>query len=75
MYGRGHLMDNVFTERLWRSLKCQCVYLHAFETGSQLRASPGKRIGHYNARRPHSRLSWRATDEAYGADETTRWAA
>jgi putative transposase len=38
MDGRGRWMDNVFIERLWRSLKCECVYLHAFETGSELRA-------------------------------------
>jgi putative transposase len=35
MDGRGRWMDNVFIERLWRSLKYECVYLHAFETGSE----------------------------------------
>ena len=38
MDGRGRWMDNVFIERLWRSMKYECVYLHAFETGSELRA-------------------------------------
>ena len=38
MDGRGRWMDNVFIERLWRSLKYECIYLHAFETGSALRA-------------------------------------
>ena len=38
MDGRGRWMDNVFIERLWRSLKYECIYLHAFETGSKLRA-------------------------------------
>ena len=38
MDGRGRWMDNVFIERLWRSLKYECVYLHAFETGSEARA-------------------------------------
>lgn len=38
MDGRGRWMDNVFIERLWSSLKYECVYLHAFETGSELRA-------------------------------------
>ena len=38
MDGRGRWMDNVFIERLWRSLKYECVYIHAFETGSELRA-------------------------------------
>ncbi|AJP73466.1 hypothetical protein TS85_19250 [Sphingomonas hengshuiensis] len=42
MDGTGRWMDNVFIERLWRSLKYECVYLHAFETGSELRlASAG----------------------------------
>jgi putative transposase len=38
MDGRGRWMDNVFVERLWRTLKYECVYLHAFETGSELPA-------------------------------------
>ena len=41
MDGRGRWMDNVFIERLWRSLKYECVYLHAFETGSGARAGLG----------------------------------
>ena len=42
MDGRGRWMDNVFIERLWRSLKYECVYLHASETGSELRAGLGR---------------------------------
>jgi putative transposase len=54
-------MDNVFIERLWRSLKYECVYLHAFETGSGLRAGVLARwIGYYNARRPHCSLGGQA---------------
>ena len=41
-------MDNVFIERLWRSLKYECIYLHAFETGSELRAGLTNWIGYYN---------------------------
>lgn len=52
--GRGRWMDNVFIERLWRSLKYECVHLHAFETGSEPRAGLPKWIGPYNTRRPHS---------------------
>ncbi len=59
MDGRGRWMDNVFIERLWRSLKYECVYLYAFETGSELRAGLAKWIGYYNARRPHSSLGAR----------------
>jgi putative transposase len=75
MDGRGRWMDNVFIERLWRSLKYECVYLHAFETGSELRAGLSRWIGYYNARRPHSTLEGRTPDEAYGAMKTERLAA
>ena len=75
MDGRGRWMDNVFIERLWRSLKYECVYLHAFETGSELRAGLTKWIGYYNAGRPHSALKGRTPDDAYGADVVTRLAA
>jgi putative transposase len=75
MDGRGRWMDNVFIERLWRSLKYECVYLHAFETGSELRAGLSKWIGYYNARRPHSALARQTPDEAYGVNEMERLAA
>jgi putative transposase len=65
MDGRGRWMDNVFIERLWRSLKYECVYIHAFETGSELRAGLTRWIGYYNADRPHSALAGRTPDEAY----------
>jgi putative transposase len=67
MDGRGRWMDNVFIERLWRSLKYECVYLHAFETGSELRAGLLRWIGYYNTRRPHSSLGGMTPDEAYAA--------
>ena len=75
MDGRGRWMDNVFIERLWRSLKYECIYLHAFETGSALRPGLANWIGYYNTRRPHSGLDGRTPDEAYGADAVTRLAA
>jgi putative transposase len=65
MDGRGRWMDNVFIERLWRSLKYECVYLHAFETGSELRAGLGRWITYYNTQRPHSGLAGRTPAEAY----------
>jgi putative transposase len=65
MDGRGRWMDNVFIERLWRSLKYECVYLYAFETGSQLRTGLSKWVTYYNARRPHSSLGGGTPDEAY----------
>ena len=78
MDGRGRWMDNVFIERLWRSLKYECVYLHAFETGSELRIGLARWIGYYNDRRPHSSLKGRIPNEAYDAmavDEQLRLAA
>jgi len=66
MDGRGRWMDNVFIERLWRSLKYECVYLNAFETGSELRVGLAGWFGYYNGSRPHSALLGQTPDEAYG---------
>lgn len=65
MDGKGRWMDNVMIERLWRSLKYECVYLNAFETGGQAREGIGGWIEYYNQRRPHSSLDGRTPDEAY----------
>ena len=65
MDGRGRWMDNVFIERLWRSLKYECVFLNAFETGGEARAGIGRWIDFYNRRRPHSALGDRTPEEAY----------
>ena len=51
---RGRWMDNVFIERLWQSLKYECVFLNAFETGTEARTGIGCWIGCYNSDRPHS---------------------
>jgi putative transposase len=75
MDGRGRWMDNVFIERLWRSLKYECVYLHAFETGSELRAGLSRWIGYYNVGRPHSALEGWTPDEAYRVARRERVAA
>ena len=56
MDGRGRWLDNVFIERLRRSLKYECVYLNAFETGSEARAGIRKWIAFYNRLRPHTAL-------------------
>ena len=52
-------------ERLWRSLKYECVYLQAFETGSQARTGIGGWIGYYNTSRPHSAFDGRTPEEVY----------
>ena len=54
MDGKGRCLDNIFIERLWRSLKYECVYLHAWETGSQAKAGVGRWIAFYNHHRPHT---------------------
>jgi len=66
MDGRGRWIDNRFIERLWRSLKYECVYLHAFETGSEARRGIGAWIGYYNRERPHSGIGGLTPNEAYG---------
>ena len=71
MDGRGRWMDNVFIERLWRSLKYECVFMNAFETGSETRAGIGRWIGYYNADRPHSTFDGRTPDEAYAMQPHT----
>ena len=54
MDGKGRFLDNIFVERLWRSLKYECVYLHACETGSEARAGIRKWMEFYNHKRPHT---------------------
>lgn len=65
MDGKGRWMDNVMIERLWRSLKYECIYLHAFESGNQVRQGLKHWIELYNCRRPHSSLDDKTPDEAY----------
>jgi putative transposase len=66
MDGKGAWRDNVFVERLWRSIKYEEVYLRAYANVPEARASIGRYIdGFYNVRRPHSSLDRRTPDEAY----------
>jgi len=65
MDGRGRWRDNVYVERFWRSVKYECVYLRAFETGSEAREGIGRWIRFYNERRPHSTHGIQTPDEAY----------
>ena len=65
MDGRGRWMDNIFIERLWRSLKYECVYLNAFETGSEARQGIGHWIDLYNSERPHSAHAGATPEEVY----------
>ncbi|MFH3478636.1 IS3 family transposase [Xanthobacter variabilis] len=65
MDGRGAWRDNVVVERLWRSVKYEEVYLHAYACVSEARRSIGRYLGFYNARRPHSSLGGRTPDQTY----------
>ena len=65
MDGKGAWRDNRMIERLWRSLKYECVYLNAFETGSEMRAGIGRWLDYYNAERPHSTHGLLTPNEAY----------
>jgi putative transposase len=67
MDGRGAWRDNIFVERLWRSIKYEEVYLHAYESVSQARAGIARYIGFYNAIRPHTSLDKKTPDEFYFA--------
>jgi len=65
MDGRGAWRDNVFVERLWRSVKYEEVYLRAYDTASEARTSIGRYLDFYNRRRPHSSLDGATPDQAY----------
>ena len=65
MDGKGSWRDNVFVERLWRSVKYEEVYLRAYETVSDARTSIGRYLSFYNSRRPHSSLDRQTPDAVY----------
>src|SRR6202022_2407506 len=67
MDGKGAWRDNVFVERVWRSVKYEEVYLKAYDSVSHARRSIGNYLNWYNQNRPHSRLSDQTPDEAYFA--------
>ena len=65
MDGRGAWRDNVFVERLWKSVKYERVYLHAYDSVTEARASIMQYLNWYNQSRPHSSLEKKTPDEAY----------
>jgi transposase InsO family protein len=65
MDGRGAWRDHVFVERLWRSVKYQEVYLRAYDSVAEARASIGRYLAFYHCKRPHSSLDARTPDQAY----------
>ncbi|MBT6585320.1 MAG: IS3 family transposase [Gammaproteobacteria bacterium] len=75
MDGRGRYLDNIFIERLWRSLKQEAVYLHEITDGFQAKRIIGNWIDFYNSERPHTALDKRTPDNAYFQQAETRKAA
>ena len=65
MDGKGRWIDNVFIERLWRSVKYEEVYLHAYTNGTEARMALTRYFSFYNARRSHQSLEYRTPDEVY----------
>jgi len=70
--GKGAWRDNVFIERLWRSLKYEEVYLRAYASVSEARAGIGRYLTFYNTRRPHSSLDGKTPDQAYSTSRCPR---
>jgi putative transposase len=70
MDGKGAWRDNVFVERLWRTIKYEEVYLRAYDSVTDARTSIGRYLDLYNRRRPHSSLDDRTPDDAYFRHES-----
>ena len=75
MDGKGAWRDNVFVERLWRSVKYEEVYLRAYDSVSEARKSIGRYLDFYKGRRPHSSLDRRTPDQVYFTPLPIRMAA
>lgn len=72
MDGKGCYQDNIFVERLWRSVKYECVYLKAFESGAHLRRDLKCYFAWYNTERPHQGLDDATPDEVYFSQPLTQ---
>ena len=75
MDGKGSWRDNVFIERLWRSVKYEEVYLHAYDTVSDSQNGIGRYFDLYNHRRPHGALGRRTPDDVYFSQQPLTLAA
>ena len=70
MYGRGRCFDNIFIERLWRSLKHEEIYLHDYGLAPEARADIGNWLRFYNQERPHQSLGYRTPAESYRDEDS-----
>lgn len=71
MDGKGRYMDNIFVERLWRSLKYEEVYLNAYVSVAEAKAGIGSWLSFYNEERQHQSLGYRTPRQVYEAE--CRW--
>jgi putative transposase len=74
MDGKGRWIDNVFIERLWRSVRYEEVYLHGYANGTEARARPKEYFAFYNAKRTHQSHEYTTPDEVYFGIEPLRLA-
>lgn len=65
MDGRGRALDNVFVERLWRTVKYENLYLHAYRSGTEVRDGLARYVRWYNAERPHQALGYLTPQDVY----------
>ena len=75
MDGKGRWVDNVFVERLWRSVKYEEIYLHAYQTPREVKAALTRYFSFYNSRRPHQALDQSTPDALYFADTQLKQAS
>ena len=75
MDGKGRWIDNVFVERLWRSVKYESIYLHAYATPREVTVALTRYFDFYNVHRPHQSLDYRTPDEMYFGTQTLKEAA
>jgi len=73
MDGKGRYQDNIFVERLWRSIKYEEVYLKAYQNGSEARRGMGAYLDFYNQERPHQALAYQTPGEVFEQDLQSRW--
>jgi putative transposase len=72
MDGKGRCMDNVFVERLWRSIKYEEVYLKAYQNGTEARRGIGAYLAFYNQERPHQALGYQTPGQVFQAVSPAR---
>jgi putative transposase len=70
MDGKGRCIDNIFVERLWRSLKYEEIYLNSYDDLGQARTAIAKYMTFFNQRRPHQSLGYQTPEASYAGNMT-----